>query len=73
MWIKMIIHSNIFCSMEKQRQIKLQCLQKVQIWAFGFWYIKSTHYKRFLNWNQISPKNEVVTGKSPFSAIDPLR
>ena len=55
MWIKTIILSNIFCSMEKHRQIKLQCLQKVQIWAFGFWYIKSTHYKRFLNWNQISP------------------
>ena len=36
---------------KKHRQMKLQRLQKVQIWAFG-WYNKSTLYKRFFNWNK---------------------
>ena len=35
------------------------------------WYIKSTFYKRFLNWNKIS-KNKVVTGKTLFFVIGPF-
>ena len=38
---------------DTHRQIKLQLLQRLGIWALSHWYIKSTLYKRFLNWNAI--------------------
>ena len=37
------------------------------------WYIKSTLYKRFLNWTKIFKKNELVTGKAPFFVIGLFR
>ena len=41
---------------KKQREMKLQRLQKIQIWAFGLLVQKSTLYKRFLIWNKIFKK-----------------
>ena len=37
---------------QKYSQIKLQRLQKVGNGHLGRWHIKSTLYKRFLNWNK---------------------
>ena len=36
----------------------------------GGWYIKSTYYTRFLNWNKVLEKR-VVTSKTPFFVIGP--
>ena len=36
------------------------------------WYIKSTLYTRFLNWNKILEKKKVVTGKTLFFVIGPF-
>ena len=38
----------------------------------GCWYIKSTLYKRFLNWKKIFQKNKVVTDKTPFFPTGPF-
>ena len=38
----------------------------------GGWYIKSTLYVRFLNWNKISETNETVTGKTLFFLVGPF-
>ena len=46
--------------------------KKYEYGYLGHWYIKSVLYKRFLNWNKISKKNKVVTGKTPFFLIGPF-
>ena len=38
----------------------------------GRWYIKSTLYKRFLNWKKNVSKNNAVTGKTSFFMIGPF-
>ena len=43
---------------KKYSQIKLQRLQQVGNGHLGRWYIKSTLYKRFLNWNKIFKKTK---------------
>ena len=39
----------------------------------GCCYIKSSLYKRFLNWNRIFKKSKVVTDKTQFFVIGPFR
>ena len=51
---------------KKHREMKLQRLQKVQIWAFGLLVQKSTLYKRFLNWNKIFKKIKQLLAKIRF-------
>ena len=58
---------------KNHRKMKLQRLQKVQIWAFGFWVVGTTnHLFRFLNRHKIFKKNKVVTGKTLFFVIGPF-
>ena len=57
---------------KKHRQIKR--LQKVGIHGYlRRRYIKSTLYKRFLNWNKIFKKNKAFTDKTPFFVIGSFR
>ena len=53
---------------KKHRQIK----QKYEYRHLGCWYIKSTLYKKLLNWNKIFKKNKVVTGKTLLFVIGPF-
>ena len=46
--------------------------KKYEYGHLGRWYIKSTLYQRFLNWNKIFKKSIVVTGKIPFFVIGPF-
>ena len=41
-------------------------LKRMNIDIWVSWYIKSTFYKRFINWIKIFLKSEAVTGKTPF-------
>ena len=49
--------------------MKLQGLQKVQIWAFGFLVQQINSLHEVLKLKQIFQKNKVVTGKTPFFLI----
>ena len=55
---------------KKHHQIKLQCFQKVQIWAFGLLVeqIKSEVLKLKQNFQ----KNKLVTGKALFFVMGPF-
>ena len=57
---------------KKHPQIKRQRLQLEWISTFGLLVIKSTFYKRFLNWNKIFLKDKVITGKTLFFVVDPF-
>ena len=46
--------------------------QKYEYARLGGCYIKSTLYERFLNWNKIFKKTEVITGKTLFLVIGPF-
>ena len=48
---------------KKHFQIKLQRLQKVEIWTFGSLVHQINSCKRFFNWNKIFKKNRVTRGK----------
>ena len=66
--------SNIYLRIlteKKHRQIKLQRLEKVGIWASGLLVHQINSHKRFLNWNKIF-KKKVGTGKAPFFVIRPF-
>ena len=43
--------------------------EKYKFEHLGSWYIKSTLYEGFLNWNKVFKKNKVVTGEIPLFAI----
>ena len=49
---------------KKHRQIKLQCLQKVRIWAFGLLVLQIISLS--LKLKQNFEKHKVVTSKTPF-------
>ena len=48
---------------EKHRQIKLQCLQKVWIWTFGWLVHQVNSLWEFLNWNKIFKKIKLLLAK----------
>ena len=54
------------------RQIKLQRLQKVQIWAFGLLVQQINSLQEVLKLTQNFQENKVVTGKTPFFVIGPF-
>ena len=56
---------------KKLCEIKLQLLQKVQIWVFGLLVQQINSLKEVLTETKFS-KNEVVTGKTPLFLIDPF-
>ena len=58
--------------MKKHRQMKLQRLQKVQIWAFGLLIQQIDSLQEVLKLKQNFQKNKVVTGKPPFFLIGPF-
>ena len=43
---------------------------KLQHLGKGSWYIKSTLFKSFLNWNKIFKNSKEIIGKTPFFARD---
>ena len=53
---------------KKHRQIKLQRLQKVQIWASGLLVHQINSLEQVLKLQ----KNKLVTGKTPFFVIGPF-
>ena len=57
---------------KKHCQIKLQCLQKVQIWAFGSLVHQINLFKEVLKLKQNFQKNKVVTGETTFYVIGPF-
>ena len=57
---------------KKYRQIKLQRLQKVRIWAFGSLVHQINSLQEVLKLKQNFQKNKVVTGKTPFFVIGPF-
>ena len=57
---------------KKHRQIKLQRLQKIEIWAFGSLVHQINSLKEVLKLKQIFEKDEVVTGTTPFFVIGPF-
>ena len=57
---------------KKHRQMELQCLQKVQIWAFGLLVQQINSLYEVLKLKQNFQKNKVVTGKTLFFLIGPL-
>ena len=57
---------------ENHRQIKLQRLQKVQIWAFELLVQQINSLEEVLKLKQNFQKNKVVTGKTPFFVIGPF-
>ena len=54
---------------KKHCQIKLQLLQKVQIWAFGFLVQQINSLWEVLKLKQNFRKNKVVTGKTPLFVL----
>ena len=54
---------------KKQRQVKLQRLQKVRIWAFGSLVHQINSLEEVLKLKQHFRKNKVVTGTTPFFVI----
>ena len=57
---------------KNRRQFNSSDYKKYKYGHLGYWYIKSTFYKRFLNWKKIFKKIKyVVTGKTPFFVIGP--
>ena len=52
--------------------MKLQRLQKVQIWAFGLLVQQINSLEEVLKLKQNFQKNEVVAGKTPFFLIGPF-
>ena len=56
---------------KKLRQIKLQRLQKVQIWVFGLLVQQINSLKEVLTKTKFS-KNKIVTGKTPFFLRSPF-
>ena len=57
---------------KKHRQIKLQHLQKVGIWAFGSLIHQINSLWQVLKLKQNFEKNKVVFGKTPFFVIGPF-
>ena len=57
---------------KKYRQIKLQRLQKVRIWAFGSLVHQINSLQEILKLKQNFQKNKVVTGKTPFFVMGPF-
>ena len=57
---------------KKHRQIKLQRLQKVQIWAFGLPVHQISSLYEVLKLKNFFQKTKVVTGKPPFFVIGPF-
>ena len=57
---------------KKHRQIKLQRLQKVQIWAFGLLVQQINSLQVVLKLKHNFQKNKVVTGKNQFFVIGPF-
>ena len=57
---------------KKHRQMKLQRLQKVQIWAFGLLVQQINSLLEVLQLKQNFLKNKVVTGKTTFFVIGPF-
>ena len=57
---------------KKHRQIKLQRLQKVGIWAFGSLVHQTNSLQEVLKQKQYFRKNKVVTRKTPFFVIGPF-
>ena len=46
--------------------------EKYEYGHLGHWYIKTSLYKRFLNWSKVWKKNKVVSGKTQFFVIGPF-
>ena len=57
---------------KKHRQIKLQRLQKVRIWTFGWLVHQINSLQEVLKLKQNFQKNKPVTGKTPFFLIGPF-
>ena len=62
----------IFTGRENHRQFNSSDYKKYKYGHLDCCYIKSTFYKKFLNWKKIFKKIKyVVTGKTPFFVIGP--
>ena len=59
-------------SHQTPRQINLQSLRKVQIWAFGLLVHRIISLKEVLKLKQNFQKTKVVTSKTKFSGIGPF-
>ena len=57
---------------KKHRQIKLQRLKKVRVWAFGWLVHQISSLQKVLKLKQNLQINGVVTGKIPLFAIGPF-
>ena len=57
---------------KKHPKIKLQRLQKMQIWTFGSLVHQINFFQEVLKLEQIFQKNKVVTGKTPLFVIGPF-
>ena len=54
---------------KKHPKIKLQCLQKIQIWTFGSLVHQVKSFQEVLKPKQIFQKNKSVIGKTPLFLI----
>ena len=59
---KSYLHLRILTE-KKHPKVKLQRLQKVEIWTFGSLVHQINSCKRFFNWNKIFKNNRVTRGK----------
>ena len=57
---------------KNHRQVKLQRLQKVQIWAFELLIKQINSFLEVLKLKQNFQKNKLLTGKTPFFVIEPF-
>ena len=57
---------------KKHPKIKLQPLQKIQIWTFGSLVHQINSFSEVLKLEKMFQKNEVVTGKTPLFVIGPF-
>ena len=74
--LNIIIKPEVFClkilTGKKHRQLKLQRLQKVRIWAFRLLVHQINFLQEVLQLKQNFEKDKVVTGKAPFFEIGPF-
>ena len=67
----MAIHENTLriLTEKKHPKIKLQCLQKIQIWIFRSLVHQIKSFQEVLKPKQIFQKNKAVIGKTPLFVI----